>query len=254
MFQMDIEFGDPKTNVEKMDRQFEQLTNMPDVVVLPELWTTGYDLSRLDEIADRNADQVFQTLSQWAKKYQLHIIAGSVAKQTDAGVTNTMLVVDAHGNLVKDYDKVHLFRLMNEEKYLLSGNKTGTFQLDQQPLSGVICYDIRFPEWTRTQMLDGAKVLFVVAQWPKPRIDHWRALLMSRAIENQCFVIACNRVGSDPNNTFGGQSIIVNPWGEVISEAGEEETVLYGDIDLSEVDDIRKQIPVFTDRRPSLYK
>ncbi|WP_305886613.1 nitrilase-related carbon-nitrogen hydrolase, partial [Pseudomonas sp. 2822-15] len=85
-------------------------------------------------------------------------------------------------------------------------------------------------------MLDDTKALFVVAEWPKSRIDHWRALLISRAIENQCYVVACNRVGSDPNNEFGGHSIIIGPWGEIIAEAEENEVVLYGELDISEVD------------------
>lgn len=99
----------------------------------------------------------------------------------------------------------------------------------------------------------GAEVLFVVAQWPAPRLAHWKALLISRAIENQCYVIACNRVGQDPNNTFAGHSLVIDPWGEIIAEAGDSEQLLSADVNLELVKEIRKQIPVFTDRRTEFY-
>ncbi|WP_280771234.1 carbon-nitrogen family hydrolase [Salipaludibacillus daqingensis] len=256
LVQMDIAFGEPKTNFEFVEEKIHEAASEgeTDVIVLPELWSTGYDLASFDEIADVEAEKSISFLSELAKKYHVNLVAGSVAKKSAAGLTNTMLVIDRNGKLEKQYSKAHLFRLMNEEKYLVQGNDDGLFQLDHNKCAGVICYDIRFPEWIRTHMLDNTKVLFVVAEWPKPRIDHWRALLISRAIENQCYVVACNRIGSDPNNEFGGHSIIVSPWGEVIAEAGNEATTLYGEIDVDEVDKVRKTIPIFTDRRVDLYK
>lgn len=256
LIQMDIAFGDPTANFSYVENKFQQIAEngKPDVIVLPELWTTGYDLTRLDEIADNNGEKSLSFISDLAKKYNMNVVAGSIAKETNAGVTNTMLVVDRNGELQKEYSKAHLFRLMNEEKYLLEGNSDGMFTLDNQLCAGVICYDIRFPEWIRTHMLDNTKVLFVVAEWPKPRIDHWRALLISRAIENQCYVVACNRVGTDPNNEFGGNSMIIGPWGQIIAEGKDEETIVYGEVDLEEVEKVRKTIPIFSDRRTDLYR
>ncbi|WP_404458943.1 carbon-nitrogen family hydrolase [Oceanobacillus kapialis] len=255
LFQMDIVFGDPAANEKKVESMFANLKEKQvDVVVLPELWTTGYDLTRLDEIADHEGKRAISFLSKLAKEYKVHLVAGSVAKRTDQGVTNSMLVLDANGELVKEYAKAHLFRLMDEEKHLVGGNENGTFELAGIKSAGVICYDIRFPEWIRTHMLDNTKVLYVVAEWPAKRIDHWKALLISRAIENQCFVVACNRVGSDPNNAFGGHSMIIGPWGEIIEDASDKETILYSEIDIQQVDDVRQQIPIFTDRRPDIYR
>ncbi|WP_102028478.1 carbon-nitrogen family hydrolase [Salirhabdus sp. Marseille-P4669] len=254
LVQMDIAFGNPEENYEQVKSKVKEAAKHSSVVVLPELWTTGYDLERLDEIADLNGEKSFAFLSKLAKQNDVHIIAGSIAKRVNNKVTNTLLVVNRHGVLLNEYSKAHLFRLMDEEKYLTEGNDLGTFRLEGTPSAGVICYDIRFPEWIRTHMLNETKILFVVAEWPKPRIDHWRALLISRAIENQCFVVACNRVGADPNNLFGGHSIVIGPWGEVIKEAGEEETILYASIDLKEVDKVRSTIPIFADRRPEIYK
>ncbi|ADU32437.1 carbon-nitrogen family hydrolase [Evansella cellulosilytica] len=255
MIQMDIAFGDIEKNIDIVKQKVkEAMKEAPDVIVLPELWTTGYDLARLKSLLEHSTINISEFLSKLAKGNKVHILAGSIAQATDAGITNIMLIFNNKGELVKEYSKAHLFRLMDEEKYLVQGNKDGLFSLNNIDCAGVICYDIRFPEWIRTHMIDQAKVLFVVAEWPKARIDHWRALLMSRAIENQCYVIACNRVGADPNNEFGGNSMIIGPWGEVVSEAGDKETIIYGEVDLLEVDKVRETIPIYSDRRTDLYK
>ncbi|QTM98039.1 carbon-nitrogen family hydrolase [Sediminibacillus dalangtanensis] len=256
LIQMDIAFGDPQTNFRHAEELIREAVEKraPDTILLPELWTTGYDLTRLDEIADEDANVTIAFLSRLAKELDINMIAGSVANRVDEATSNTLLVVARTGDIIKQYSKAHLFRLMDEEKYLIEGNSDGTFVLENQKSAAVICYDIRFPEWIRTHMLDDTKVLYVVAEWPKQRIDHWRALLISRAIENQCFVVACNRSGSDPNNEFGGNSMIIGPWGEVLAEAGLEETILTGTIDLEEVEKIRATIPIYSDRRTDLYK
>ncbi len=105
----------------------------------------------------------------------------------------------------------------------------------------------------RKHALEGAEILFVTAEWPKPRTEHWRNLLLKRAIENQCYVVACNRIGADPDNEFGGHSIIINPWGEIMAEAEETETILYADISIDELNEIRTRIPIYEDRRTDLY-
>ncbi|WP_342028685.1 carbon-nitrogen family hydrolase [Oceanobacillus limi] len=253
--QIDICYGNPTANYKTIEKQFEKLhAKNIDLVVLPELWTTGYDLTRLDEIADDGGKESLSFICKLAKKYRLNIVAGSIAKKLpNSAVTNTLIVINCIGEIVKEYSKAHLFRLMQEEKHLIEGNDHGLFELEGILSAGVICYDIRFPEWIRTHMLHDTKVLYVVAEWPKQRIDHWRALLISRAIENQCFVVACNRVGYDPQNEFGGHSMIVDPWGKVLSEANDEEMILYGEVEIDQVDSVRKKIPVFSDRRPELY-
>lgn len=255
LVQMDIAFGDPAANYRKTEELIaEAALKKPDVIVLPELWTTGYDLERLATIADRNGEVTKAFISSLAQKYQVNIVAGSIALQKEEAVYNTLLVFNRAGDLVKDYAKAHLFRLMREEKFLSAGGSDGLFQLEGIPAAGFICYDIRFPEWMRAHALKGAGLIVVPAEWPSPRIEHWRNLLISRAIENQSFVVACNRVGSDPDNAFGGHSLVINPWGEIISEGGEAEEILYAEVDPDQLTDIRKRIPVFEDRRPELYK
>jgi len=229
------------------------MEEQPNIVVLPELWTTGYDLTRLDEISDQDAKQTIAFLQDAAKKYQVHFVGGSIANRQPNGVKNTLLIVKKDGRLVHEYSKLHLFKLMDEHLYLEAGVKKGLFELDNVQLAGVICYDIRFPEWIRAHTSYGAEALFVVAEWPMARLGHWQALLIARAIENQCFVIACNRSGNDPNNQFAGHSLVIDPWGNVISEAGDGEEILYAEIEMDLVKKIRKNIPIFEDRKPGLY-
>ncbi|MBW7651146.1 carbon-nitrogen family hydrolase [Anoxybacillus sp. ST4] len=252
--QMDIAFGEPEKNKQTVMRYMEQIARNVDVVVLPELWTTGYDLARLGDIADENGEHTKTFLSSLARAYNVHIVGGSVAKKTERQITNTMYVVDRNGHVVSEYSKLHLFKLMDEHKHLQAGETTGIFSLDGVTGAGVICYDIRFPEWIRTHALHGAEVLFVVAEWPLARLHHWRTLLMARAIENQCYVVACNRAGKDPNNEFAGHSMIVDPWGHIIAEGDEREAIVMATIDMNDVQHVRARIPIFSDRRPDVYK
>ncbi|GAA4710474.1 carbon-nitrogen family hydrolase [Brevibacillus fulvus] len=257
LLQFDVSFGKPEENREKVRKLVERLAEseqQPDVVLLPELWDTAYDLQRLDEIADENGEQAKALLSWAARKLHSFVVGGSIAERIGDQVYNTTYVFDREGQQVGRYSKIHLFRLMDEEKYLSAGEQPGIYELDGHKVSSVICYDIRFPEWIRTYSLQGANVLFVCAQWPHPRLNHWRQLLIARAIENQMFVVACNRVGEDVNNTFCGHSMVINPWGEVLAEGLQQEEIIFAELDLSLAEEVRGKIPVFADRRPTLYK
>ncbi|MBM6618104.1 carbon-nitrogen family hydrolase [Bacillus suaedaesalsae] len=252
--QFDIKFGSPKENYHIVKQKIsEAMLDNPDIIVLPELWTTGYDLTRLTEIADSNGDETMKFLSEIAKEHNVYIVGGSIAKKTQSGVYNTMFAYSNKGELLGEYSKLHLFKLMDEHLYLESGETEGTFTIANIHCAGVICYDIRFPEWIRKHTTKGSEVLFVVAEWPLPRLSHWRSLLISRAIENQCYVVACNRSGQDPENVFAGHSMIIDPWGEVLVEAGEGESIIQAELDIEKVRTVRKHIPIFDDRRPDLY-
>ncbi|MBS8263220.1 carbon-nitrogen family hydrolase [Mesobacillus boroniphilus] len=252
--QMDIAFGNPEQNYKKASELIDQANAQKhDIIVLPELWTTGYDLENLKNTADEKAQEAKVFLKDAAVKYNSHFIGGSVANKTEAGIENTLLVFDKNGEQAGIYSKLHLFKLMDEHLYLAAGKEKGLFSLEGHKFAGLICYDIRFPEWVRAHALHDVEAMFVVAEWPIQRLEHWRALLIARAIENQCFVIACNRAGSDPNNKFAGHSMVIGPWGDVIAEGGEEEEILLAEIDLEEVKEARGKIPIFADRRPELY-
>jgi predicted amidohydrolase len=257
LLQMDVAFGQPEANrakVEQLVNKLAEAEQKPDVIVLPELWDTAYDLERLDEIADDGGTRAKAVLSEAAKRLHSYVVGGSIAERTGGGVYNTTYVFDRTGEKIGRYSKIHLFRLMDEEKFLTAGEQPGIYSMEGNPTGSVICYDIRFPEWIRTYSLQGIKVLFVCAQWPHPRLNHWRQLLIARAIENQMYVVACNRVGDGGKSTFCGHSMVVNPWGEVVAEGMQQEEIIQAEIDLALVDEVRGRIPIFADRRPSLYR
>ncbi|HEU4963337.1 MAG TPA: carbon-nitrogen family hydrolase [Bacilli bacterium] len=254
LLQIDIAFGDPEANRAKARAWIEQAAQQgADVIVLPEMWTTAYSLENIRDIADRDGAETIALCNELAKTYHVNIHAGSVANLRGDDVYNTTYLFNREGEVVGDYSKIHLFRLMDEEKYLLGGDKVGRFQLDGVEVGTMICYDLRFPELARTLSLDGAQVLFLPAEWPHPRLNHWRHLQIARAIENQMFVVSCNRVGRAGETEFFGHSMVIDPWGEVVFEADETEGLHLVEIDLGIVPEIRSRIPIFEDRRPDLY-
>jgi omega-amidase len=250
---MDMDFGQPERNQQRVKEWVHRAAReeRADVVVLPELWNTAYDLKRLEDIAD--AGDLRKWLGQLAKEYGIYFIAGSIAYKESSGIYNTTFVFQPDGTEVARYSKVHLFRLMDEEKYLQPGEKKTLFSIRGHLAGSIICYDLRFPEYIRSLALEGAAMLFVPAQWPVPRLNHWRVLNQARAIENQMYVVAVNRVGEGGGNQFFGHSMVIDPWGNILVEGGEEEEILTVEIDLDEVDHVRKKIPVFEDRRPQFY-
>jgi omega-amidase len=257
LLQMDIAMGEPDRNYQKLSIMLEnamQAECKPDVIVFPEMWNTGYALEEIQQLADADGERTKRFISQFSQEHQVNIIAGSIAEKKGDEVQNTVYVFNRQGELTAHYSKIHLFRLMEEEKYLTSGAQIGKIEIEDVSAGVMICYDIRFPELARTLALDGAKILFVPAEWPHPRLHHWRILLMARAIENQMFVVACNRVGVSGKAEFFGHSMIIDPWGEVIAEGGEQEEIVTAALQLSDVDHVRHKIPVFEDRRPEIYK
>ncbi|UJZ87097.1 carbon-nitrogen family hydrolase [Heyndrickxia coagulans] len=252
--QMDIAFGEPEKNFLQVDSFISQAAKQDaDVIVFPEMWNTGYALKDLEKLADKNGEQTKNMLSRLAKQHAIHVVGGSVATKKAQGFFNTMYVANRNGDIVAEYDKAHLFPLMDEPVYMQPGQAKNIFELDRVECGGVICFDLRFPEWIRAHVLDGAKIMFIPAEWPKQRMDHWEILLQARAIENQCFVVAANRVGSDPDNEYNGHSMIISPRGEVYLSSEEGEGIFYADIPLDEVDRVRNTIPIFRARRPELY-
>lgn len=254
LIQLGIRYGEPNVNFERAKKMVKQAAaDGATVVVLPELWNTGFDLKRLEEIADVDGEKTKNWLAELSEELGINIVGGSVATKKSDGFYNTMYVTNKEGEVISEYDKVHLFSMVNEHHYLQQGNKKNVFTIEGVPMGGVICYDIRFPEWLRMHVLDGAKVLFIPAQWPAQRIDHWKLLLQARAIENQCFIIAVNSVSNHLKNTFTGQSMAIAPWGEILWTGNDEEEIGIVDIRLEEVEEVRNRIPVHQDRREELY-
>jgi predicted amidohydrolase len=255
LVQMDIVYGDVEANHAKA-RAFidEGLSRGAELFVFPELWTTGYKLDEIKDMAESLEGMTIAMLSRIARENGVHIVAGSIPELSDGKIYNTACAIGKDGRIVGRYRKIHLIGLMAEDRYLSPGDEKCLFHIDSMAAGIIICYDLRFPELPRALALQGARILFVPAEWPSVRGNHWRMLNIARAIENQTFVIAVNRVGSDPDNAFFGHSLVVDPWGEIVVEGSEtKEELLIADIDPAFVDDIRQRVPVFQDRRPAFY-
>ena len=251
--QMDVTKGNRVANHATVRRLVTEAVSLcsPDVIVLPELWSTGYALELAKELADEAGDARF--LAELARGYGLAFAGGSVLAAEGGKIFNRAQVIDHEGRYVASYDKVHLFRLMDEDRFLAPGISTSMFELGGMPCASVICYDIRFCELPRKLAVQGAEVLFASAEWPAPRVEHWRTLLRARAIENQLYVVACNRCGTTGNTEFAGRSAIIAPDGTMMAEAGTAEEIIWADIEPEAVRRVRNAIPVFADRVPELY-
>lgn len=253
LVQMQVVAGDPSTNLQRAESLIRRAKDLgADLVVLPELWTSGYDLEHAPELSSPIHQGHFALVQTWAQEFAI-TICGSMLEERDGKYFNTQTVYSPTGEPLATYSKIHLFGLMNEPKFLSAGTETGTVQLPCGLAGLAICYDLRFPELFRSYALQGANLILLSAEWPKPRLEHWRTLIRARAIENQCYMVACNCVGSNGTNEFFGHSLIVDPWGEVLAEGSEEEEVIFGEIDLDKVNEIRARFPFFSDRREGIY-
>ncbi len=213
------------------------------IICLPELFTTGFDYDYINECTKPIPNIITDVLAKKAKELEIHIIGGSIPEKYGNKRYNTSILFDSRGRIIGKYRKVHLFPLMNENRIFTHGNKLGIFRTEFGIFGIEICYDIRFPEVTRNLTYLGTKLVFIPSAFPHPRMGHWKTLVYARAIENQIFVIAVNRVGKDSSNNFFGRSLIVDPWGELLACSGSKEEVVEATIDMSSIDKVRKQLP-----------
>lgn len=257
LVQMDCRLGEPGDNFARAAELVAEAARRGSrLVLLPELWSTAYALDRAPELASPLAagpdESWFGQVAALARHHGVWL-GGSLLEARGGQFYNCFALYDATGQLQAAYRKLHLFRLMQEEQYLGTGDAPVTVDAPWGKTGLAICYDLRFPELFRRYALEGAQLLLLPAEWPHPRREHWRTLLRARAIENQCYVAACNRVGVTGGNTFFGASALIDPWGETLVEGGEAPMVLTATIDLALVDAVRRRIPVFADRRPEVY-
>jgi predicted amidohydrolase len=250
--QFNVKQGDVEANLAYVREALARAAGQgAQLAVLPEMWSTGFAYRNLNELALRTAG-IVEELLQLSRELKL-VICGSMPEPDGKGkVFNSIFLVD-NGRLAGVYRKLHLFSLLGEDKAFAGGDKWLLADTSIGKVGVIICYDLRFPELSRRLALEGARVICVPAQWPKPRQEHWRTLLRARAIENQLFVISCNACGLIGKLDFFGMSMIIDPKGEVLAEAGEEEREIVAGLDMRAMDDWRAQIPCFHDRRPELY-
>jgi predicted amidohydrolase len=223
-----------------------------DIAVLPELWISGaFDLPLAREVAAPLDSPPLSRIRALAAETGTWVHAGSYAERLPDGRTfNTAVLIGPDGGIVATYRKRHLFGFATGERTLMSAGDALVVAETPLGATGIAtCYDLRFPEMFRDLVDAGAETFLLSSGWPTPRIEHWRVLARARAIEDLAWLVACNGVGSHADITLGGHSIVVDPQGNVIAEAGSEETVLFADVEPAQSAQWRESFPVLGDRR-----
>lgn len=231
------------------------------LVVLPEKWPYIHG-PRTAEGAEPLDGPSVRAASGWARELGVAVLAGSLIERTEAGrVHNTSLLIDPGGAVVGVYRKIHMFdvdvegRAYRESTATEPGAEIVAADVLGRRVGMTVCYDLRFPELYRRLAVAGAQILVVPAAFTRPTgRAHWETLLRARAIENQAFVVAAGQVGEHADGTASyGHSMIVDPWGVVLAEAGEGEGLALATLDFDALADVRARLPALAHRRPDLY-
>ncbi|MCR5821037.1 MAG: amidohydrolase [Bacteroidaceae bacterium] len=257
VMQRDIIWSDPAGNLARAEAAIRDIPADTDLIILPEMFSTGF-VTQPDSIAEpvlphpSASDDVTDGQSptlDWMRRISSQrgcAIAGSIAVSVASSFRNRFYFVKPDGE-TSYYDKHHLFTYGNEDKHYTAGQKRTIIEWRGVRFLPMICYDLRFPVWSRNH--EDYDVAIYVASWPTSRIKAWETLLHARAIENQCFVVGVNRVGSDPNCNYCGCSAIIDPYGrDIASCPPDEESEITSDLDLAALQAFRQKFPVLKDR------
>jgi predicted amidohydrolase len=248
--QFDITWENKPANFEKVRRLLAQASPEKDsLVVLPEMFATGFSMN-VKAIAEQYGGETEQFLASVAREFAIRLIAGAAMRCHDGKVRNKALVFSPEGKLIAFYAKMHPFTPGGEADHYTAGEQPVAFRWGECTVSPFVCYDLRFPEIFREAAAVHQPELFtVIASWPEKRIQHWIRLLQARAIENQAYVLGVNRVGSDPYYAYSGRSMIVDPLGEILADAGENEGFIQAEVDLANLRKYREGLPFLVDMR-----
>lgn len=231
-------------NLRRFDERIEHVTGA-EVIVLPEMFSSGFTMQGKEKIAPFY-EETYSKLLEWASRKKA-LIMGSVIFREEERFYNRLLAVFPDGR-VEWYDKRHCFTMGGEDKHFTPGDKRLLLEYEGVKIAPFICYDLRFPVWSRnTEMYDMA---VYVANWPAVRREPWQILLRARAVENQCYVVGVNCVGEDGNGIdYSGDSMIISPKGEVLMQCEAcRDDIRQMDIDLVGLQEFRKKFPVLEDR------
>ena len=240
--QIDLIWEDKDANLDLFEERFREM-NEVDFVLLPETFTTGFSMDT-KRLAEPMNGRTLEWMRKWSKSLDA-MICGSIIVE-DNGYYNRLIAMQPNGDY-QYYDKKHLFRMGGEQESYTAGENNITIEYKDWKINPFICYDLRFPVWCRN--INQAEIMVFVSNWPEVRAEHWLSLLKARAIENQCFVLGSNRVGTDGNNvSHSGNSIVINPKGEVIQEMIKEEGVIEFTLSRNEVKAYRDMFPAHLDQ------
>lgn len=243
---MDLAWQDPRSNREKVIRLLEHAALPRESLVLaPEMTDTGFTSTVFHDAA-RDGPAFAASV---ARRFGIWYQHGCTFATRDGFGRNVAVVASPDGAVVATYAKIHPFGYGTETDGFRGGDSIAVFEAAGAAVSSFICYDLRFPEVWRLSALAGAEVFAIGANWPSARQRHWRSLVIARAIENQAWIVACNRTGRDPAIVYSGGSMVVSPQGDVVAEAGDDENVLIAEIDLAALRAWRERFPALRDVR-----
>ena len=220
------------------------------LVVLPEMFATGFSMevsAIAEQVSDASLTGAF--LSHTAKEFRIYLIGGLVSSVTGGRGRNQAVVFSPEGKEIARYSKCQPFTLGGESQHYEAGQEIVTFNWQGFTVAPFVCYDLRFPELFRAAVRRETQLFAVIANWPVKRIHHWITLLQARAIENQAYVVGVNRTGTDPKYNYNGHSLIVNPHGEILADAGTGEGVISAEADLEILKAWRAEFPALQDMR-----
>jgi len=241
--QPDIIWQEAGRNRMKYSKLLQDIPVKPDLILLPEMFSTGF-CTVPGPVAEDMKGETVKWLRQTAVSMRSGI-AGSLIILENDHFYNRLVCMDPQGKSYW-YDKRHLFRMAGEEVRFTPGTKPLLVQLGGWSLSFQICYDLRFPVWSRSRR--NIDLIVYASNWPASRRDIWNTLLKARAIENQCFVAGINRVGTDGNGIeYCGESMLIDPKGKIIALASANEEVIHASLSLQELNEYRQKFPVWKD-------
>jgi len=247
--QMNIQIGNLEKNYLKaLEFLKEARKSHTQLILFPELWSSGYDLKNQAQYARQNQELISELCRQ-AQENGLYIGGSFITYEADH-YYNTFTLIAPSGQVIGRYHKIHLFGPLNEDRYFSPGHAPTVTPVAGLTSGLTICYDLRFPELFRAYLNHNVDSFLLVAQWPAPRLEHWETLLRARAIENLALVAACNAVGTTGKVTNGGGSMIISPWGEVLARGStREEDFVRATIDPASIGEIRSNFPALQDRQ-----
>jgi omega-amidase len=252
--QLDIIWENKPANYAKVLALLEGMApEAGSLVILPEMFSTGFSMN-VEAISDSRTRETEMFLAATASKYDIFLLGGLVTTAPDGRGRNEAVAFSPEGREVGRYRKMHPFTFGGESQHYVGGKDPLLFQWHNIVVSPFICYDLRFPEVFRAAVQEGTQFFVVIANWPAARESHWLTLLKARAIENQSYVAGVNRCGNDPKLAYSGRSLIVDPRGEVIADAGGEEGIISAEVDVEALFAYRHDFPVLDDIHPQYVR
>ncbi len=254
LIQMKVRDGNVKANIAAGLTRAREVASQTDLIVLPELWTTGYSVQAIRKYSESLEDGwSVKAIKYIAHEYGVYILS-SVPLMDGGKLYDSAVLVGPEG-VAGIYKKVHLFRPYGEDKIFSRGESLGLFSTSFANFGVAICYDLRFPELFRLLTMGGAEVILVPASWGAPRALQWRTLLRARAAENEVFIAGVNRVGKSEvtGEEYLGDSGIYDPFGFELAHSESFEEVITAEIDLSIIKEARRKLPLWEDRRKDKY-